>query len=83
MSETATIRVPLSAKKEFEEAAKQLGLPQSQAFVKILREYRRNEFFRQLAEEATKLRSDPVASKEYYEEFSAWDVTLSDGMEGY
>jgi hypothetical protein len=83
MARTATIRVPESAKQEFAEVAKEMGLPQSKAFVRILREYRRDLFFRQLAQAASELRADPVASKEYDDEFKLWDATLSDGTEGY
>lgn len=83
MAKTATIRVPEETKQEFAEVAKEMGLPQSQAFVKIFREYRRKKFFEDLAKAATELRADPVASKEYDEEFSAWDITLNDGMEGF
>ncbi|MBU4175850.1 MAG: hypothetical protein KKB90_00430 [Actinobacteria bacterium] len=83
MSETATVRIPKSTKKELEETAKELGIPQSKVVSIALRELRRKEFFKRLAEDARNLRADPVASKEYDEEFKAWDVTLSDGMEGY
>jgi len=78
-----TVHLSEKSNKELDELAKQLDLSKTKVVSKALKELRRKEFFKQLAEDAVALRADPEASKEYDEEFEAWDVTLADGMDGF
>jgi len=83
MGQTATVRIPEVDKQRLKELSEQLGIPQSQVVSRALKELRRKALIDAICEDFQQLRSDPVASKEYDEEFKAWDVTLTDGMEGY
>jgi hypothetical protein len=82
MSETATVRMPLSVKKEIEEASRELGIPQSQVVSLSLKELKKKIFFQRVAEDFLRLRSDSEASKRYDKEFAESDTTLADGLKG-
>jgi antitoxin component of RelBE/YafQ-DinJ toxin-antitoxin module len=80
MGSTSTVRIPEATKRELEEAAEELGIPQAKVVSVALKELRKRLFFKRVAEDFERLRADPAASKEYDKELAAWDVTLSDGL---
>lgn len=81
MGSTSTVRIPEATKRGLEEASAELGISQAKVVSVALKELRKKLFFKRVAEDFERLRADPVASREYDEEFAAWDVTLSDGLE--
>jgi hypothetical protein len=46
-----------------------------------VREYRANQFWKEVEAGYAALRADPEAWAEYQEEIRAWDCTLADGLE--
>jgi hypothetical protein len=46
-----------------------------------VREYRANQFWKEVEAEYAALRANPVAWAEYQEEIRAWDCTQADGLE--
>lgn len=71
--DTSTVRVPRSTKEELEETSRELGIPQSKVVSVALKEFRKRLFLQQLAADFELLRADPEASKEYDDEFAAWE----------
>jgi hypothetical protein len=48
-----------------------------------VREYRANQFWKEVEAGYAALRADPKAWAEYQEEIRAWDCTLADGLEDF
>ena len=55
--------------------------PIGQIVTDLVKKYERDKFFKQMHEDFTRLRADPVAWKEYQEETALWDSASGDGLE--
>lgn len=79
---TTTIRVRSETKTLLQSLSTRTGASASDLLAKILREYERELFFRELNAGYSALRSNESAWKEVQEERAIWDETLNDGLEG-
>lgn len=79
----ATVHLSEDANRNLNELSEELNLSKTKVVARALKELRRKALIDAICEDFQRLRSDPVASKEYDEEVKAWDVTLSDGLEGH
>lgn len=79
----ATVHLSEDANRNLNELSEELNLSKTKVVARALKELRRKALVDAICEDFQCLRSDPVASKEYDEEVKAWDVTLSDGLEGH
>lgn len=80
---TAVVRVPDATKSVIREIAKQKGTTEANVVSDAVKEMRRRIFLEAGNEAYARLRADTKASKEFDEEISDLDATLSDGLERY
>lgn len=55
--------------------------PIGQIVTDLVKKYERDKFFKEMHEDFSRLRADPVAWKEYQEEVALWDTLSGDGLE--
>lgn len=55
--------------------------PIGQIVTDLVKKYERDKFFKQMHEDFTRLRADPVAWKSYRDETALWDTLSGDGLE--
>jgi len=78
---TTTIRVSTSVQEKLAELAKAEGKPIGKFIQGLVAEHEKQQFFKGLAEDFRRLRSDPEAWADYQREIALWDTTLMDGLE--
>jgi hypothetical protein len=63
------------------ELAKEEHKAIGQVITDLVEKRQRERFWREMREDFTRLRSDPVAWQSYQDELSEWDATLMDGLQ--
>lgn len=78
---TTMIRIDQATHKKLRALVSRTGGTMAQLIATAVEEYERKLFWEQVTLEFSVLRENPKAWKRELEERSAWDVTLSDGLE--
>ena len=78
---TCTLRVRKSDKEDLDKLAQDSGLSLIDAFAKVVKQARKEAFFRAAEKAIQNLKSDPKAWKGYQDEIKLWEGTLMDGLE--
>ncbi len=79
--ENPNIRISPQAKATLRELAEHDGRPMQSVLDEAIEQYRRDRFFRELAEGYARLQADPQAWQEELDERRVWDSTLADGLD--
>ena len=79
--ETTTIKISTHFHKILQKIAETSGDTLENTVEKAIEDYRRKLFLEKANEAFAALRNNPQAWQEELEERSAWDVTLTDGLE--
>ena len=78
---TTTIRVRAATHARLRRLAAEEVRPIGQVIDALLDDYEKRMFFARLTEDFARLRAGPVAWADYEAEQTAWEATLSDGLE--
>jgi predicted transcriptional regulator len=81
--ESHTIRVNKKTIDEVRELAEKAETTMTAIVEAAVREYRAARFWQELNAGYAALKADPEAWADYQKEISAWDCTLSDGLEEF
>ena len=76
-----TIRVPAATRARLRRLAAEEARPIGQVIEALHDDYEKRMFFARLTEDFAWLRADPAAWADYEAEQTAWEATLSDGLE--
>ena len=78
---TSQVRIRPEDKAILDEYAKEFGLSLTAALSEILKQYRKQRFFKQVSTDYARLKEDPKEWKEFQDEMELLDDTLMDGLD--
>ena len=78
---TNTVRVDEQLHATLREIAREENRSIGQVIEAAIRQYQKEQFWAGVEEDLARLRSDPVAWKDYQDEIALWDTLAGDGLE--
>jgi predicted transcriptional regulator len=81
--ESQTIRISKKTHQTLRQLADEAGTSMTAILDEAVSEYQRKKYWEEYNAGYAALRADPEKWADYQKEIEAWDVTLTDGLEGY
>ena len=78
---SSSIRVEEATLAKLRVIAKEEKRPIGKIVTDLVEKYEKDKFWKEMREGFERLRADPVAWKEYQDEFALWDTAAGDGLE--
>ncbi len=78
---SSMVKIPSQTHAKLQEIARDEHRPMGEIVTELVDRYEREQFWKGVKEDYERLRSDPVAWKEYQDEVAVWDNLAGDGLE--